>query len=37
MNLLFIPLEPEFEFGKAIMLRQGADATLIATGGMLYN
>ena len=30
-------VEPSFQLGKAIMVRQGTDATLIATGGMLAN
>lgn len=28
---------PDFQIGKAIMVRQGNDITLIATGGILYN
>ncbi|MBA7668415.1 Apulose-4-phosphate transketolase subunit B [subsurface metagenome] len=28
---------PYFQIGKAIMIRDGADITLISTGGMLYN
>jgi len=28
---------PNFQIGKAIVVREGSDATLIATGGMLYN
>ena len=27
--------EPEFEFGEAIALREGSDATLVSTGGIL--
>jgi transketolase len=30
-------VEPPFRLGKAITVRQGSDATLIATGGMLAN
>lgn len=28
---------PDFQIGKAIVVREGSDVTLIATGGMLYN
>lgn len=28
---------PDFQIGKAIKVREGVDATLITTGGMLYN
>jgi transketolase len=28
---------PDFQIGKALMVRKGSDITLIATGGMLYN
>jgi len=28
---------PDFQIGKAIMIQDGTDVTLIATGGMLYN
>jgi len=28
---------PDFQIGRAIMIREGSDITLIATGGMLYN
>jgi transketolase len=30
-------VEPQFSLGKALMVRQGTDVTLIAAGGMLYN
>jgi transketolase len=29
--------EPEFEIGRAITVRNGSDATVIVTGGLLYN
>ncbi len=28
---------PEFQIGKAILVRRGNDVTLVSTGGMLYN
>ena len=28
---------PDFQIGKAIVVREGSDVTLIATGGILYN
>jgi transketolase len=28
---------PEFQVGKALLMREGSDMTLISTGGMLYN
>lgn len=30
-------ITPDFQVGKAIIVRDGSDITLIATGGMLYN
>lgn len=34
---VFIPADHEFEIGKGIMLKEGTDVTIVATGHLVYN